>query len=303
MVGGLSAVLVTHLHRDHLDETAIRLLPKDLPVFCQPEDADALRGHGFADVRPVGDSLDWDGIRITRTGARHGTGEIAEALAPVSGFVLEAPGEPVLYVAGDSIWCDEVAAALDRHRPAVAVVNAGGARFLEGDPIVMTDDDVVAVARHAPDARVVAVHLEAINHCLQTRADLHQRLHDEGPHRPRHRPRGRRGGPVALAPRQQGDHDRPVRPQHRVDEPRAPHGAEQRRVEPRREGCGELARGHDRGLLHLGAAQPRPVAASAAHRARIGAWRRPSRPSTATPRRPASASTSAGRTSTSSAAG
>jgi hypothetical protein len=31
-----------------------------------------------------------------------------------------------------------------------------------------------------PGARVVAVHLEAINHCLQTRADLHQRLHEEG---------------------------------------------------------------------------------------------------------------------------
>ena len=180
VVGGLNALLVTHLHRDHLDETAIRLLPDDLPLFCQPEDADTLRGHGFVDVRPVDDALDWDGVRITRTGARHGTGEIAEALAPVSGFVLEAPGEPVLYVAGDTIWCDEVAAALDRHRPDVAVVNAGGARFLEGDPIVMTTDDVVTVARHAPDARVVAVHLEAINHCLQTRADLHQRLHDEG---------------------------------------------------------------------------------------------------------------------------
>ena len=179
VVNGLTGVLVTHLHRDHLDETAIRLLPKGLPLFCQPEDADTLRGHGFADVRPVEGTLDWDAIRVTRTGARHGTGEIGEAMAPVSGFVLEVPGEPVLYVAGDTIWCDEVAAALDRHRPAVVVVNAGGARFLEGDPIVMTADDVVAVARHAPDARVVAVHLEAINHCLQTRADLHQRLHDE----------------------------------------------------------------------------------------------------------------------------
>jgi len=39
---------------------------------------------------------------------------------------------------------------------------------------------VVAVARHAPEARVVAVHMEAVNHCLLTRADLHQRLHDEG---------------------------------------------------------------------------------------------------------------------------
>ena len=180
VVGGLTAIVVTHLHQDHLDAEAIRLLPKDLPLFGQPEDADTLRGHGFADVRPVGEALEWEGIRITRTGGRHGTGAIADAMAPVSGFVLEAPGEPVLYVAGDTIWCDEVASALDRHRPDVVVVNASGARFLEGEPIVMTVDDVVAVARHAPEARVVVVHLEAINHCVQTRADLHQRLRDEG---------------------------------------------------------------------------------------------------------------------------
>ena len=43
----------------------------------------------------------------------------------------------------------------------------------------MDVDDVVAVARRVPAARVVAVHLDAINHCVQTRADLHQRLHDE----------------------------------------------------------------------------------------------------------------------------
>ena len=170
-------VLVTHLHRDHLDETAIRLLPKDLPVFCQPPDAGQL--SAFEDLRPVEDELEWDGLRIARTGGQHGTGRIAEALGPVSGFVLAAEGEPTLYIAGDTIWCDEVAEALDRHRPDVVVVNAGAARFLEGDPIVMTADDVVAVARHAPQARVVAVHLEAINHCPLTRADLHQRLHEE----------------------------------------------------------------------------------------------------------------------------
>jgi L-ascorbate metabolism protein UlaG (beta-lactamase superfamily) len=179
VVSGLSAVLITHLHRDHLDEEAIRLVPKDVPVFCQPEDAEELRGHGFA-ARSVQHELDWQGLRIARTEGRHGTGRIGEAMGPVSGFVLAAPGEPVLYVAGDTIWCEEVAAALDRHRPDVVVVNAGGARFLEGDPIVMTADDVVAVARHAPVARVVAVHLEAVNHCFLTRADLHQRLHDEG---------------------------------------------------------------------------------------------------------------------------
>lgn len=182
VVRGVDAVIVTHLHQDHLDANAIALLPKDRPVFCQPEDAETLRGHGFADVRPVDRVVDWEGIRIARTEGQHGTGRIGELMAPVSGFVLVADGEPALYIAGDTIWCDEVRDALDEHRPGAVVVNAGGARMLEGDPIVMTADDVVAVARHAPGARVVAVHMEAINHCLLTRADLHQRVHEEQLH-------------------------------------------------------------------------------------------------------------------------
>jgi L-ascorbate metabolism protein UlaG (beta-lactamase superfamily) len=180
VTSGLTGVLVTHLHRDHFDDTAARVLPKHLPVLCQPEDTDRLRERGFADVRPVDRELEWEGIHLTRTAARHGTGEIAEALAPVSGFVLSAPDEPSLYLAGDTIWYEDVRAAIDAHRPAVVVVNASGARFTYGDPIVMTTDDVVAVARYAADARIVVVHLEAVNHCLETRADLRQRLHDEG---------------------------------------------------------------------------------------------------------------------------
>jgi hypothetical protein len=52
------------------------------------------------------------------------------------------------------------------------VVHAGGARFLQGDPIIMTPQDVLEVRRAAPDARLVAIHLEALNHCPVTRAEL-----------------------------------------------------------------------------------------------------------------------------------
>jgi len=170
LVRDLDAVLVTHLHRDHFDGAAERLLPRDAPLLCQPEDAGRLGGLGFADVRPVETTLRLGPVEVARTGGRHGTGELADALGPVSGFVLRAQGEPVLYVAGDTIWCDEVEDAIATHRPDVAVVNAGGARFLEGGLIVMGTEDVAEVAARVPT--VVAVHMEAINHCFLRRDEL-----------------------------------------------------------------------------------------------------------------------------------
>jgi L-ascorbate metabolism protein UlaG (beta-lactamase superfamily) len=164
IVRGLDAVIVTHRHKDHLDARAEELLPRDVPVFCQPEDEDALRDLGL-DARTVVSELEWEGLGITRTPARHGSGAIAVALAPVSGFVLDG-----LYLAGDTVWYEAVAETIERHRPRVAVVNAGGAEFTEGGLIVMGVDDVREVAARV--STVVAVHLEALNHCFLTRADL-----------------------------------------------------------------------------------------------------------------------------------
>jgi L-ascorbate metabolism protein UlaG (beta-lactamase superfamily) len=165
IVADLDAVIVTHLHEDHFDETGARLLPRDVPVFCQPEDAEQLRSLGL-DARPVEDELDWDGLRIARTGGRHGSDDATAAeLGPVSGFVLDR-----LYIAGDTVWCPEVEQALERHHPRVAVVNGSGACFRTGGPLVMTAGQVADMVERVPT--VVVVHLEAINHCLETRAEL-----------------------------------------------------------------------------------------------------------------------------------
>ena len=86
---------------------------------------------------------------------------MAELLGPVSGFVLDD-----LYLTGDTVWYEEVEETIARHRPRVAVVNAGGAEFLQGGLVVMGVDDVREVAARVPT--VVAVHLEALNHCFLT---------------------------------------------------------------------------------------------------------------------------------------
>ncbi|WP_426452895.1 MBL fold metallo-hydrolase [Paenibacillus sp. S-38] len=175
-----SAVLVTHTHQDHWDKAAAAALNPAMPLLCQPQDQALFEGSGFREVLPVIASAEFKGVTITRTGGRHGTGEIGQRMGPVSGFVLRAPGEPVLYITGDTIWCDEVKQALDEHRPDMTVVNAGGARFAQGDPITMDADDVTAVCRYAPYTRVAAVHMDTINHCLVTRDDLRSRLKEEG---------------------------------------------------------------------------------------------------------------------------
>jgi L-ascorbate metabolism protein UlaG (beta-lactamase superfamily) len=161
VVEGIDGVIVTHLHEDHFDDRAASLLDPATPVLTQPASVDALRAQGFRSA--TADPAGWLALDLAVTAGRHGTGALGEALGPVSGFVLDG-----VYVAGDTIWCDEVRDALDRHRPRAIVVNGGGARFLEGDPIVMTADDVRAV-REATEATVVVVHLEAINHCLERR--------------------------------------------------------------------------------------------------------------------------------------
>ncbi|WP_435118726.1 MBL fold metallo-hydrolase [Halolamina sp. C58] len=163
------AVIVTHRHTDHWDEAASAALDADVPLFCQPQESDAFVEEGFTDVRPVTDDASFAGVTIHRTPGRHGHGELATEMGPVSGFVFEA--EETVYVAGDTVWYEPVAETLDQFDPDLVVLNGGEARFEEGEPITMGVDDVSAV-RAATDATVGVVHMEAINHCLLTREEL-----------------------------------------------------------------------------------------------------------------------------------
>ena len=165
------AVLVTHRHRDHFDDAARERVPDDTPILCQPVEADDFREEGFEDVRPVDDEITFEGIDLSRTPARHGHGDLAEQMAPVSGFVLDAGTR--LYLAGDTVWYDAVPETLDEYDPEAVVVNAGAAQFVEGQPITMDDDDVQAVVDHVDaDVPVIADHMDSINHCLLTREEL-----------------------------------------------------------------------------------------------------------------------------------
>jgi L-ascorbate metabolism protein UlaG (beta-lactamase superfamily) len=145
VVLGVDLCVITHLHGDHFDERARELLPPDLPILTMPEHVQRLEEQGFTHV-----STERPGFWLTS--GRRGTGAIGEAMGAVCGFVVDD-----LYVAGDTIWCDQVREALATHRLRAVIADAGGARFIGSAPIVMNADDVRTL-RRAANAPVVAVH-------------------------------------------------------------------------------------------------------------------------------------------------
>jgi L-ascorbate metabolism protein UlaG (beta-lactamase superfamily) len=175
LLTSVDAILVTHIHRDHWDVAAQKRIDKNKQIFCQPGDEIKIREQGFTQVKVIETSTEWEGIRITRTGGQHGTGEIGKKMGNVSGFVLKAKEESI-YIAGDTIWCEEVKKALTEFKPKVTVLNTGGAKFLTGDPITMTPADVISVQEQLPSTRIIAVHMDTVNHCFIRRTDLAQAL-------------------------------------------------------------------------------------------------------------------------------
>ncbi len=167
----IDACLVSHLHSDHFDEVAWTNLPKTLELFCQPCDEEEIRSKGFENVTAITESVTWHDITMTGTPGQHGSGKVLEDMGAVSGFVFQAVGEPTLYWAGDTILYEDVRETLKRYEPAVIVTHSCAAKW-DGTLIVMDALQTLEVCRLAPNSKVVATHMEALDHATLNRAAL-----------------------------------------------------------------------------------------------------------------------------------
>ena len=188
VISGVDAVIVTHTHLDHWDDAAQKALPKDIPLFTQHEDdAQLIRSQGFKNVRVLTDEAEFGGVKITKTGGQHGTDEmyavpaLAKPLGEAMGVVFQAPGYKTLYLAGDTIWRKEVDQAIEKYHPEVIVLNAGKAKMtgFEG-AIIMGEEDVLRAAQTAKGAKIVAVHMDAVNHMSLSREELRNYVKKQG---------------------------------------------------------------------------------------------------------------------------
>ncbi len=178
--------LITHCqkgHFDHLDRAGTRWLrERQIPVICTPHDAPYLARLGL-NVQPLpeghAEPVPFFGGTIRTVRCTHGKGLAGRLMEHGVGYLIELPGEPSLYLAGDTILTPRVRNFVLRHQPQVCVVPAGGARFDIGDDIIMGLDEVLEFTRLSRGI-VVANHLQAINHCPVTREELAEAAHASG---------------------------------------------------------------------------------------------------------------------------
>ena len=185
-LAGVTHCLITHCqkgHFDHLDRAGKQWLrERQVPVTCTPHDAAHLRQRGL-NVQPLADGhaqqQPFLGGVIRTVPCRHGRGLVGAMMEHGVGYLIEMPGEPSVYLSGDTVLTDDVRRFVERHQPQVCVVPSGGARFDLGGEIIMGADEVIEFATIA-HGLVVANHLEALTHCPVRRDALRRAAHHAG---------------------------------------------------------------------------------------------------------------------------
>lgn len=174
IVKDVDLVIVTHTHEDHFDKPASLALNKSTELIIQPADKDFFKKEGFINATVLGDEKVWNDIKITRVDGQHGTGEVLKQMGETSGFVLQAKNQPTVYLVGDTVLTENILNVIKKFNPDYIIVNSGGAmlRSFGNIPIILDEDQTMALIGASGKAKIIAVHMDALDHCFTTRTIL-----------------------------------------------------------------------------------------------------------------------------------
>jgi len=179
LIRDIDAVLLTHYHPDHFDKEAEKILPKDTLIYCQPGDKEKLMKKGFKNVIIVDDEVKFGEIEIKRLTVNHGEGVWKKPMGKSSAYYLKTK-ENSIFITGDAIFDEQLKRNLKETQPDSIIANAGAAQFIIGEPITLTADGLKNIHQLLPKAKIIAIHMDTINHCKLTKEKLRKYIATKG---------------------------------------------------------------------------------------------------------------------------
>jgi L-ascorbate metabolism protein UlaG (beta-lactamase superfamily) len=134
---GVTHILVTHGHGDHIGDTVAIAKASGAKVVTNFELCMYLAKQGVENFDPMntGGTTDQGGFTATLVRADHSAGlvemDVNFPLGSANGFIIKAPGEPTIYHMGDTDIFGDMGLIAEIHQPDVAMVPIGD-RFTMG---------------------------------------------------------------------------------------------------------------------------------------------------------------------------
>lgn len=174
-------LLSHHGHKDNLDYEGLELIATGVTTLSTRDAASDLFGGSVVGLDSW-ETHEVGGITVTAVPALHGPPGSERLTGEVTGFVLEADGQPTVYVSGDNASLPLVEQIADRFPDvAIAVLFAGAARVPRIDAaLTLTSIDAVRAARLLGASRVVGLHTEDWEHFSESREQLEAAFAESG---------------------------------------------------------------------------------------------------------------------------
>ncbi len=168
-------------HTDHLDKRGEAfLISKNIPVVSVEKDVAYLKKQhlNVVDGLVFWEKKPYLNGHIMAIPAQHGYGWIHRYMANGAGYFIELANEPSVYICGDTILTADVRKAIVELKPDVVILAAGNASLDVGGDLLMNMHDILEVIRISPN-KVIANHMDALNHCGISRKALKIALEKE----------------------------------------------------------------------------------------------------------------------------
>lgn len=170
----IDVVLLSHHgHRDNLDYEGLELIATGITTLSTRDAASDLFGGSVVGLDSW-ETHELDGVTVTAVPALHGPPGSERLVGKVTGFVLEADGEPTVYVSGDNASLPLVEQIAGRFPEiSIALLFAGAARVPDIDAaLTLTSEDAVRAAHILGATCVVGLHTEDWEHFSEPREKL-----------------------------------------------------------------------------------------------------------------------------------